>query len=433
MAKSYSEIINDAEMLVQDAGIDPSAPGANSVFATAELDALVPFALTRISQFKPWTKKTTKSTVAATRDITLTTGDKWRLLGIKKVEYEVDKDPPREHGVSPIFDSVISLKLSTAPATAASIYFFWNKNHILLSATGASTTSGAIKTAAVVGAVSLDLDSLGTGTIDETSSFTIAGDTTVYYVIAGATITTNEATVSIWPPLVTAVSGAEVVTLAVTNTIEEIPLEGYLARLLASMASISKSTKSYAQVNTAITTIANAATAIAAIAARITQGVADAASGRTSADLVAAAVILSNLEFDKMATEVDLAKTALASGNSLINTIPVGGGAAEYMGQAASDVGVSQGYLTTGQSYLQESSVDNANATQYFNAAAAELRAASEKADEAIANLRLVATRLQVSQGGLRYEEWGRRELAQVETELRAYAGYPSSKRYPED
>jgi len=47
--------------------------------------------------------------------------------------------------------------------------------------------------------------------------------------------------------------------------------------------------------------------------------------------------------------------------------------------------------------------------------------------------MRLVGTRLQVSQGGLRYEEWGRRELAQVETELRAYGGYPQSVRYPRD
>ena len=432
MAKSYSDIINDAEMLVQDAGLDPSTPGANSVFATAELDAFVPFALTRLSQFRPWEIKTTKSTVADSRDITLTTGDKWRYLGIEKLEYEVDKDPRRFRNFTR-FASVLSIKIDTAPSSAADIYFFWNKNHILLSATGASTTSGAIKTAAAVGAVSLDLDSLGTGTIDEMSSFTIAGDTTVYYVLADATITTNEATVSIWPPLVVAVTGAEVVTLVVTDTIEEIPLEGYLARLLAATACISKATKSYSQVNAAITTIANAVTAIAAVAARITQGVADAASGRTAADLVAAAVILSNLEFDKMATEVDLAKTALASGNSLINTIPVGGGAAEYMGQAASDVGVSQGYLATGQSYLQEASANNSNATQYFNAAAAELRAASEKADEAIVNLRLVATRLQVSQGGLRYEEWGRRELLLVETELRAYAGYPISKRYQID
>ncbi|KKL00839.1 hypothetical protein LCGC14_2628440, partial [marine sediment metagenome] len=70
---------------------------------------------------------------------------------------------------------------------------------------------------------------------------------------------------------------------------------------------------------------------------------------------------------------------------------------------------------------------------QYYSAAAAELRAAGEKADEAITNLRLVATRLQVSQGGLNYERWGRTELAQVEAELRAYGGLPQTVRYPED
>ncbi len=571
--KSYSEILDDAEMLVQDAGIDPSPPGANSVFATAELDALMPSALTRISYFKPWTKKTTKSTVADTRDITLTTGDKWRLLGIKKAQYEVDKDPPRDRGVSPIFDSVVSIKISARPSSAGDIYFFWNKNHILLSATGASTTSGAIKTAAAVGAVSLDLDGLGTGTIDETSSFTIAGDTTVYYVIAGATITTNEATVSIWPPLVTAVSGTEVVTLAVTNTIEEIPLEGYLARWLAATACISKSTKSYAQVNEAIATIALGVTAVAAIAARITQAVADIASGRVESAKISAILDTANTELDKIGArltqattdvaagrteadkipaivtaagtaiasvaarvtqtltdiasartaialgvtaiasadtemglanaQVDLGVTALASGNSLLNTIPVGGGAPEYMGQAASDVGAAQGFVLSGQGLLQKSSADFNNASidlgvaareidagvldireaqanleqananmganrtyidqavaqlrlaqgyfqeaqgyvmesntrlatngAYLQSAGGELRAASEKSDEAIVNLRLVATRLQVSQGGLNYERWGRTELVRVETELRAYAGYPTSVRYPED
>ncbi|KKK70726.1 hypothetical protein LCGC14_2921100, partial [marine sediment metagenome] len=107
--KSYAEILNDAETLVQDAGVDPGTPGANTVFATAELDALMPFALTRISQFKPWQIKTTKSTVADTRDITLTTGDKWRKLGIEKLEYEKDKDPRQFRGYTQ-FASVISIK-----------------------------------------------------------------------------------------------------------------------------------------------------------------------------------------------------------------------------------------------------------------------------------------------------------------------------------
>jgi hypothetical protein len=206
-----------------------------------------------------------------------------------------------------------------------------------------------------------------------------------------------------------------------------------LARWLAAQAAISKATTYYQQVNTCITTLASAVTAIGAVAARITQAITDAASIRTSASAGAAAILLGNAEFDKMATEVGLGKTALASGASLINTIPVGGGAAEYMGQAAADVGIAHGYLSTGQSYLQEASADNANANDYANAAAAELRAASEKISEGITNLRLVGTRLQVSDGGRQYERWGREELARVMTDLRKYGGLPIAKRFPQD
>ena len=492
--KSYSEILDDVETLLQDAGVDPSPPSANSVFSTAELDSLMPSALVRISQFKPWQKKTTKSTVADTRDITLTTGDKWRLLGIEKVEYLTAKNPPVYRQVSPAFDSVVSIKIDTRPPAVADIYFFWNKVHILLSATGADSGAGALSADAAADAVSLALDGLGTGTINEMTTIAITGDSTVYYVTKTATIVGNAATVSIWPPLAAAALEDAVITLSLTeSTIEDMALEAYLAKWLAAKACISKATKSYAQVNTAITTIANAATAVAAIADRITQSLTDIASGRTAVALgvtaVAAiaaiidkaeaattgdielardeidkaiiAIPLANVEFDKVAADVALGATALASGAALINTIPIAGGSPEYMGQASSDVGVAQGRLINGQSYLQEAAanfnsaasyfksgameldvsgakaqeaqVNFANAASNYTAAGVELRAASEQASEAISNLRLVATRLQVSQGGLRYEEWGRRELAQVEAELRAYGGLPQTVRYPRD
>lgn len=548
--KTYAEIINDCETLAQDAGVDPSGV-ANQVFATAELDSFMPAALSRISYLgKPWQIKTTKATVADTRDITLTTGDKWRLLGILKLEYLTDQDPPVYRGLTR-FGDVVSILIDKAPTSADDIYFFFNKIHILLKETGADSTAGKIKTTAAVGAVSLALDNLGTGTINEMTTIAITGDTTVYYVIIDATIATNEATVSIWPPLTAEATAATVITLSVTaSSLDDIPLEDFLARWLAAKACISKATKSYSQVNQAIATIANSATAIADLAAltalatiattgdialgrassvlgataiaeigaiidkaetattTVTAGsfvvgtiytivtvgttnftligasssnvdvvftatgvgtgtgtavtnTGDIALGRAEIVKALAAIVLANAEFDKIATEVDLAKTALASGNSLINTIPIGGGAAEYMGQASSDVGVSQGYLLTGQSFLQEASADLnnvandlrtaslelqtsgakaqeatanfTNATSHFNAATADFRAAGEKANEAIANLRLVASRLKISQGGLNYEQWGRTELAQVEAELRAYGGYPTSKRYPRD
>ena len=438
MAKLYADIINDAETLVQDAGIDTGSAGANAVFATAELDALIPSALSRISYLgKPWQVKTTKSTVASTRDITLTTGDKWRLLGIDKVEYLTAQEPPVYRNVSR-FGDVVSIKINNRPPEIADIYFFWNKVHLLQSALGTSTATWAVYADTDEAATTLVIDAgSATGTVNEMSTVAITGDSTTYYVIEAATIATNKVTLNIWPPLTADAAENAVVTLSLTGSTLDIPLEGYLARWLAAQACISKATKSYSQVNQAIATITLAATAISAIAAVIAKAEAattgDIALARAQIALSPTAITLANVEFDKVSADVVLAAAALASGTTLINTIPVGGGASEYMRQASSNIGVSQGRLINGQSYLQEAAADNANAVQYLNAAGAELKTAGEKANEAIASLRLVATRLQVSQGGLRYEEWGRREKAQVEAELRAYGGYPSSKKYPED
>jgi len=421
VAKTYATILDDTESLVQD--------GSNTIFTTAELDVLMPAGLVRMSQAKPWQYKLTKTTTADSRDVTLTASDKWRLLGVEKLEYLVDQNPPVYRGFTR-FGDVVTIGVNSRPSSAVSIYFFLNKVHLLQKTVGTTDLLGAIKTLGAVGDVSLALKSLGTGTIDEMTTLAIAGDSTTYYVTAQATITGNEATVSIWPPLAAAAAVDAVVTLSLTASTLDMVLEDLLARWLASKASISKATKYYAQVDTAITTIANAATAIAAIAARITQAVADAASGRTALALGVTAITEADTEFDKIVTAIDLQKTAVASALALANTIPVGGGLNDFLAAANGDGAEAQARMLNGQALLQKASADNANAAQYLNAGAVELRGAGEKANEAIANLRLVATRLQVSQGGLRYEEWGRRELAKVEQELHALGGHRYSVRY---
>ena len=497
MSRSWSAIRDDIETLLQDAGVDPSPAAANSIFATAEIDALIPNALIRLSLSIPWQVKVTKTTVADTRDITLSTGDKWRLIEIVKVEYPVDEDPREFRNVTQFGDTA-SLLLDTAPDAAESAYFFMNKIHLLSSTVGTTDLLGALSAGAAAGAVSLALNGLGTGTIEEGTTLMITGDTTVYYVTTQATIAGAAATVSIWPPLAAAALTGAVVTLSLTSTLDT-RLEDFLERLVAARAAISKSTKSYAQVNSAIATIALAVTAISNIAAIIAKAEHDTTGdihlgrdetvlGTTAvtamAAMIAQAVTTTDVndahvardllvtagtaittgaetELAKIDEEVALAIAALVSGNSLLNTVPVGGGSSDYMGQAASDLGTAQGRMMNGQAYLQkaatiineaiayyragglqleasgakarEAAADLANATSYYNAAGLELRTASEKANEAMANLRLVATRLQVSQGGVRYEEWGRTELAKVEAEIQAYGGFPSSQRYPRD
>src|SRR3990172_4268663 len=224
--KTYANLLDDVEASVQDGGIDPGG-SANQVFATAEIDAIMPLGLLAISNASPWQYKLTKTTTADSYDVTLTTGDKWRLLGIARLEYEVDKDPRQFRNFSR-FGDVVTMKRSSAPSAADSIYFYLNKIHLLQKQLGTTDTAGALNADAAVGATSLDLKSLGTGTIDEMSTIAITGDTTVYYVTAQATITGNAATVSIWPKLAAAALADAVVTLSVTGSTLDYALETYL-------------------------------------------------------------------------------------------------------------------------------------------------------------------------------------------------------------
>jgi len=432
MAKTYAQIVAGASARVQDSG--------NAVFATTEFDTLMPSGLTRVSQAIPWEYRLTKQTVASTRNITLTSGDKWRLLpnsgykgtGIDRLEYTVDQYPPNNRGLTR-FGDIITIEKNSAPSAAEDIYFFFNKVHLLQKAIGTTDTALAIKTQGEIGDTSLALKSAGTVTVNEMTTIAITGDSTIYYVITDATIAANEVTVSIWPALVAVAAVDTVVTLSLTSSSMDMVCEDYLERWLSAQASISKSTLYYQQLNTAITTIANAATAIGAIAAMITTALASSTSGKAQAALGATAVILANAEYDKMVTAIELQKTAVASGLALANTIPVGGGLGDYLATANGDASEAQARMLNGQAYLQEASADHSNAAQYYSAAAAELRAAGEKAQEANANLSLVATRMRVSDNGRNYENWGRLELAKVEQELNALNGFPHSVQYPRD
>src|SRR3990167_7822414 len=99
MSKTYSQIVDDAEALLQDS--------SNAVFAATEFDTIMPEGLVVISMAKPWEYKRTKTTTADSYDIALTSGDLWRLLegsgykgtGIVKAEYTVDQNPRRFRGV----------------------------------------------------------------------------------------------------------------------------------------------------------------------------------------------------------------------------------------------------------------------------------------------------------------------------------------------
>jgi hypothetical protein len=80
------------------------------------------------------------------------------------------------------------------------------------STAGEASLPGAVVGVHAIGATTLSLNGLGTGTLKAGTSFTIAGIAGRYVVAANATITSNAATPTIYPGLKAATSGSEAVT-----------------------------------------------------------------------------------------------------------------------------------------------------------------------------------------------------------------------------
>ena len=231
MARTYAQICDLAEQILQDTG--------NSVFSTTELDVFIPDALLEISRYKPRETKETLLTSGTNRELTLDSANKHRLLWIDRLEYPTGYEPKEYHGFTRWGD-VLDMEIDVLPEADESVYLYLYKGHILQKEVGTEDLSGALNAAAVAGALSLDLKSLGTGTINEDTHLAITGDSTVYYVTSTVTIAANAATVYIEPKLAAAAAEDAVVTLAVPTSTLDTQLESILAKLIAGRAAISK-------------------------------------------------------------------------------------------------------------------------------------------------------------------------------------------------
>lgn len=101
--------------------------------------------------------------------------------------------------------------------------------HGTYSTIGTTDLAGAVKTLAAVGASSVVLKNLGTGTINKGTKFLIAGDAVEYTLMATATIAANEATVAITPTLAVQADVNDVVTLIeIYSHCEDISIGGTL-------------------------------------------------------------------------------------------------------------------------------------------------------------------------------------------------------------
>ncbi len=243
-AKTYAQVKTSIATILQDANM--------VTFTEAMIDDEMPRALSEISMLIPrypsyltsagvLLPATLLTTVANSRFIQLSDGDMWDLIAPPDsiglhydpyIEYPIDEDPMSQHNIKRN-GNVIELVLDTAPTSAASCRLWIGKRHILQKALGDSTGTGAIKTGAAAGVVSLALKSLGAGTINEGTKLTIAGDSCVYNVYATATIAANEATVYIYPALKAAVLADAVVTIVIQPSTLDLVLEAAFEKYCA--------------------------------------------------------------------------------------------------------------------------------------------------------------------------------------------------------
>ncbi len=129
--------------------------------------------------------------------------------------------------------------------------------------------------------------------------------------------------------------------------------------------------------------VLTAATALSAMSTRVASATTYIAAGTTEAYKAVTYITAATAEVALINAQIDLAASALVSGTALINTVPIGGGAGEWMGQAQSDFGVGRGYLTSGQGYLQSADSEYKIASGYQDAAGRELSAAAVRLSEA--------------------------------------------------
>lgn len=343
-------------------------------------------------------------------------------IGIRKLEYpkgtrrnwELDGDI-----LTIKVDSVDDSKVKTSGTQPNTEVYIWfkvkHKVSQLTDFAAAVNNAGGYS----AGDTSMAINGLqSSGKIEAHQEFTIAKTRGIYRVTAAATISSNAATISFYPGLESTVAHTTVVTLT-QSTLTDPLVENLVVDYATALAAIREPMILYQQAEAALTTVAAAATATAAIAARITQAIADVASGRAEADLAVALLSTASTEFDLMNAQIDLGVTALAEGEPIINTVPVAGGAPEFMAQASSDFGAAQGFGITGQSFLAEARANLNNNSAYLADATGEVNAITAKVREVQVNLQEVASELQIASSGRVMESWGRAELERVKARMR--------------
>lgn len=377
--------------------------------------------------------------------------------------------------------------VTSGTRTNTEVVVRFKKRHLISQLTD---FAGVIAASAAVSATSISMSALqSSGTIETGQEFTIANVRGTYTVTSDATIASNTVAVTIYPGLESAIAGTGSVVTIKGSTLTP-TLEPLVQKLAAGLAAQSKPMSLYQHAFSATTAVGLTTAALTSVAGLVNAATADANSARTAmlASTVAIAAMTARIaaataditsgllyaatagtssipsattEIAKIVSEINTASSALTSGYGLVNTIPIGGGAGEFMGQASADMGIAQGRMANGQTWLQkaaseltvanayfnagglelraasertqESNANLANAGQYLNSASLDLRAAGEKISEGNASLQKAATELSIVRSGQIMEAWAVNILRDTRSRLKAIGGLPSWKRYPRD
>ncbi len=370
------------------------------------------------------------------RDIALTDWDMVDLIGLPQadgVEHPVDKEP-KQYRNFVLRHGVVELLLDGLPDASESVYIFPDRLHILQSAIGTTDTAGAVKTTAAVGATSLALNGLGTGAINKYTKLTIAGDNTEYMVKATATISGNEATVTITPSLQAAATATAVVTLALADSTLRPDLEEVLVEWVAGELRRDQSQLLLNHTIATLPDLASAGTAIAAMSARITQAIHDLVAGRVEAIKTMALIGSASTAMGKIEAELTKAISDLERGRSKIESV-YHVQVADFAQYAASDVNNARGRLNQAQGHMAQAAADESVTNNFGGLAAHELAEAGQYLNQGMGYLRKINSAVGLSNASRLHTEAGERMIAQAKADLSIVAarvGMADHNRYVE-
>jgi hypothetical protein len=330
------------------------------------------------------------------------------------------------------------------------------------------------------GDTSMILNSLQTsGTIEQGQEFTLVGSRNKYRVTTDATIATNAATITFWPPLDITVANAAVVTF-IKSTLTQ-ATETLVTELAAAKSALNKPlqyindfcgashwtnidtliTASTTQATSALTALSSGLSLIVdnRTAAETALGIATTALAQDRTDIASGLAKVID-QVDEAETQLDLATariaqavTDVASARTYFNTVNINNPETSYLQSAQGEMNVAQDYFGQAKTYLGFSSTTNsgylghANAeyqaamgkiaearalldtdtqaiSNYIRQAMAQIEVGKQRLQDAQTQISLVNAKSLVPKISQYYETWGQNKLARIMPRILALASH---------